>query len=152
MKPLNPSDAAYFVGLFDGEGCFITHYRKRGKMHDYALLLRIVLRDDDEEVLTSLKEQLGGRICYTRHKPPTNRSVSWWIQNIKELAENIVPVFDAYPLRSKKRFEYSIWRELVVERYKSKKKLAPDFETRFLEAIRKIREIRRYKRVQEFST
>ena len=147
MKLINPHDMAYFVGLFDGEGCLDISYRKRGNNRDYPLRVVIGLRADDKELLLSLQKQLGGRVYKANHRPPLNPSFQWCIQDIKQLADIIIPIFDAYPLRSKKRFEYPIWRELVLERSKSRWKPAPDFESRFLAAITRIRELRKYRDV-----
>ena len=44
-------------------------------------------------------------------------SIAWHCEKIQDLMEVIVPIFDAYPLRTKKGKEFAMFRPLVVQRY-----------------------------------
>ncbi len=111
----------YFVGLFDGEGSIVAWHRIRTRGKPYAefrLGLQIMLRDDDADVLHYVHEHLGGGLLAGHHNTgPTNPTLVWKLEDIKQLAEQMVPLFDRYPLRSKKQREYQVWRPLVIERY-----------------------------------
>jgi hypothetical protein len=114
----------YFAGFFDGEGTIVLWHRcrKRPKPYpEYRLALQIVLRQDDLQVLEYIHDNIGGLIHLqkARQNSSTNPSAKWILENIKDLAEVAIPLFDKYRLHSKKRREYQIWRPLVVQRYLS---------------------------------
>jgi hypothetical protein len=81
---LNVSDefGYWFSGLFDGEGCLVVY-------KDGGVILKVVLRDDDESVIEYIKNQLGcGRIIpgdYTSRKYRDFR-----VAKIADLAEIVV--------------------------------------------------------------
>ena len=125
---LSVSDAFghYFTGFFDGEGTIVLWYRRRYRTHygdgktypEYRLGLQIQLRQDDACVLEYIREHLGGYLVEDAHEgSPTNPTTCWKLESIPELAEKIVPLFDQYPLRTKKKAEYKLWRPLVIARY-----------------------------------
>jgi len=111
----------YFVGFFDGEGCLDAYYRlrKRGEKAypEFRLGIQIQLRYDDFPVLQYFHKHLGGVLFDFKPRKHSRPICHWRLERIKALAETIVPLFDRYPLRSKKAAEYKIWRDLVLKRY-----------------------------------
>jgi hypothetical protein len=111
----------YFSGFFDGEGHLVTFYRvrqARGKqVSEFRLALQIAIRNDDLQVLQYIQDNLGGNIRNNIVPKRGNPVCKWFFENIKQLTETIIPLFDRYPLRTKKAREYEIWRNLVIERY-----------------------------------
>lgn len=147
----------YFVGFFDGEGTFVVWHRRRDRGEksypEFRLSIQIVVRKDDVNVLEYIMDNIGGNIYETLHKnSPTNPAVTWRKENIKELAENIIPVFDKYPLHTKKRREYDIWKPLVRQRYISTLgggtqrggPVSDTFEEGFIKAVSRIKSIREF--------
>jgi hypothetical protein len=144
----------YFAGLFDGEGHLIAWHRvrTRGKAYpEFRLGMQIVLRDDDADVLEYVREHLGGRIHPSLHKSQNaNPAANWRLENVKDLAEKIVPLFDKYSLRTKKRREYEVWRPLVIERYlatlggETARGGPTLFEPDFLTGVKAVQLIRQY--------
>lgn len=111
----------WFSGLFDGEGSFVVFTRPasgRPEYAEYRLAIRIMLRDDDAQVISRIYDHLQvGRISARKANGRSNPAVAITVERVQDLAEVIVPLFDRYPLYSKKAKEYAIWRPLVMRRY-----------------------------------
>lgn len=119
---LSVSDAFgyWFSGFFDGEGCFSVFSRMRpGRYAERRVGIQIMLRDDDVGVILSIKQNLNAGLTYATSKPNgrTNPKATFRVEQINDLAEVIVPLFEKYPLRSKKGREFPIWRSLVRSQY-----------------------------------
>lgn len=112
---IKPDFGHWFSGLFDGEGCLVAwHNPKNGHTH---MNVQLSCRVDDEQMLNYIQAHLGG---ITRPKPtvaPSRPQTIWKIGNLKDLMEVVVPLFDQFPLHSKKAREYILWRELIVGYY-----------------------------------
>ena len=122
-----PSDAAFcswFTGFFDGEGCIVAMTRPctgRPQYSEFRLQVRIQIREDDAGTIDHILHGVGcGRTA--KHKVGntinSRPSVSWYCETINDLAEVIVPLFDRFPLHTKKAKEFAIWRPLVMRRYR----------------------------------
>ena len=112
----------WFAGFTDGEGCFQIIEYKPGR---YDTRFLINLRADDIDILHEIRNQLGmGTVFIYDHcvkdgrKHPT-KMARFQITNKKESAW-LVEIFDSYPLRAKKRWDYLLWREAVKERFKDR--------------------------------
>jgi hypothetical protein len=105
----------WFSGLFDGEGCLIANRDKRGSLH---LGVQIVSRVDDLPMLQYIQSILGGTLNPCTPVPPSRPKVGWFLTGgIKTLVEVGLPLFDKYPLHSKKQLEYVIWKQLLLMYY-----------------------------------
>jgi len=120
---LNTSDSFgyWFSGFFDGEGHLGVSTRRRDNgCTERRLLVQIMLRDDDMSVLHYIEENLGvGFIYATKGHGATNPKGTFRVERVKDLAEVMVPLFEKYPLHSKKSREFVIWKELVRTSYTS---------------------------------
>ena len=74
------------------------------------------------------------------------------IRDVRDLTEIVVPLFDKYPLHSKKAREYPIWKKLLLLRYKEMIGRSPhntpysqEYCTEFDSAIMQLRAIRKYR-------
>lgn len=114
------SDGWYVSGLTDGEGCFRASIRHQWKGNPSARVeFLLSLRSDDNEVLEWLQRYfdcgnlvlLQGRKCGNGNvsKPQLQFSVS----SLYDIHRSIIPHFDKFKLRAKKRKDYVIWRELA---------------------------------------
>lgn len=117
----------YIAGFVDGEGCFalkfrrdIRHERKNKPVYFYwDIEFVIALREDDREILQKIKSTLGcGKINISRK----GQEVRYAVNNINDLAEKIVPLFNKYQLRAKKKHDFSLWKE-AVEIFKRNQRL-----------------------------
>lgn len=115
------SFADWFSGYFDGEGCFVIYYRiRKNNQIERRLGLQIACRLDDLNTLEHIQTNLGGKITFRDHqnnKHIGNPSCLWRIQNINELMEMIIPLFESSRLFTKKKEEYKIWKSLVIRQY-----------------------------------
>ena len=108
----------WFSGFFDGEGCLVVHFQKSEVRNRRQLAIQIALRKDDEPVLSLIVNQLHvGSIGDRPEMGNGHESSMFRLSNVKDLAEIILPLFDKYPLRSKKSKELIIWRRIVIAQY-----------------------------------
>jgi len=134
MKQLNfleypdPQWLAWFVGLVDGEGCFYIAYHK----NSFSMVLKIDLREDDKVILEEIQNKIGGYLDFydacKRRLQGMNMSNTWrWrIQKKDNLMNFILPIFDQYPLKTKKQKDYIIWRKAVLLFYRTRRSLLRD--------------------------
>lgn len=142
----------WFSGFFDGEGTLVLFFRMRGKYPELRANIRIMLRDDDADVIHRIKNNLNlGCISFHKKNGKTNPAIAWQGDGIKNMAEIIVPLFEKYPLYTKKADEFIIWKKVIIQRYistmggYSNRKRVPDEEIRmFQKSINLLKKIRTY--------
>lgn len=117
-KPLSVTSefGNYLAGLTDGEGSFNSNVKKTGRGYSLEASFKITLREDDSDIILLIREMLGfGYIVHYKHsnasKPSTTFETSRHADSMR-----LVELFDKYPLRAKKKRDYAIWREFVLER------------------------------------
>jgi hypothetical protein len=99
------------AGLADGEGCFsIQPNNNKGWLCSFV----IKMRADDRPLLERFQRLTGVGNFYTATKGRHNPCVSWAVQD-KAGVRKIVDIFDMYPLWSKKKRDYNLWRLAVLE-------------------------------------
>lgn len=142
----------WFSGLFDGEGCLFAAYTKT----EHILGIQICLRADDLQILKDIKEKLGcGNLQTTTDKPnsqgyQSNPKSILSIRTSKDVYEILVPLFDKYPLRSKKRFQYPLWKKMAKEKYiysmggKSHLQWAEKAHKIWIKQVEQIRKLKKY--------
>lgn len=148
---LLPGD--YIAGFTDGEGCFYLTYRKETKIHRkgspiyfrWITYFAIVVRTDDLPILKGIEYTLRcGKISFTR----IHDTARYNVQNIKDIVEKVIPFFEKYPLRAKKRQDFELWKEAtqIVQRNLYNNKYRRSDNKRLVE-IRN--EMRKYKSRRE---
>ncbi|WP_227762246.1 LAGLIDADG family homing endonuclease [Zhaonella formicivorans] len=124
----------YVSGLVDGEGCFSviisrdSNYKAgiRVKLHFTVTLAAINLK-----LLTTLKNYFGcGNIYYNK----AEKAYVYSVQSFKDNINRIIPFFDRYPLRAKKRKDFAIYKEIAnlirVKRHLTEEGIAKIFALR----------------------
>lgn len=113
---LDPPTGYWLAGLTDGEGCFRIQRnaaRKSGPA-SWATTFAIKLRDDDRATLDVILAATGvGRIAADASRTGNSRPCASWIVDTLAGCRELVAIFDAYPLRSRKARDFSVWREAV---------------------------------------
>ena len=117
-----PDEFGYWsAGFTDGEGCFQAHIKKNRKTGRRELTLRfeIGLRADDEPTLKRFQDMLGiGKIMPQKAgRANWNPQIRYSVWRIADLYHVIVPLFERYPLYSKKAKDFAIWKTLVAIKY-----------------------------------
>lgn len=107
----------WFAGFIDGEGCFVVTSQAHTK--HYYTYFALKLRDDDLGILLEIQERLGiGTITRDRQEGTgSNPCAKWSVGSIHECLK-LVEILDKHSLRAKKRIDYEIWREVVLENQK----------------------------------
>lgn len=120
----------YVAGFVDGEGCFYLNYRKETKRnrkgspsyYRWTPYFAITIREDDIEILKKIKNTLKcGKIYKLKRSPKQSSAQAWYgVQNIDDIFEKIVPFFNQYHLRAKKKNDFKLWSRAVEILYKHK--------------------------------
>lgn len=118
---LEPDWCAWFTGWVDGEGSFGSSAINNTGRGIYGVL-KIEVRSDDAPLIYNVENILQcGSISLCHQNPDTksyspNRetSIRWQCNDIGACRHILIPLFDKFPLRSKKRRDYEIWRKLII--------------------------------------
>lgn len=117
---LDPLFCAWFSGWVDGEGCFRALVRSEDRSIQPRLSIKV--RDDDRHLVNLVHTTIqcgwvrNRSYKYARERGRThqNDQITWDCTDIHQCRHILVPLFDKYPLRSKKARDYKIWREIVL--------------------------------------
>ena len=99
---------AYFVGLFEGDGFFSIS--KKGKYLTYELGIELSIKD--VQLIYKIKNLLGVGVVNLKKK--RNQMVSLRIRNKDHLKNIIIPIFDKYPMFSKKQYDYLRFKNALL--------------------------------------
>ncbi len=105
-------DLKWIVGFVDGEGCFHVAINRISKMTlGYQVLpeFRIVQHKRDIDILKRIKETLGVGTIRRNHGDRFELRV----RKLEELNE-IVRLFEKYPLMTKKRMDFALFKEIII--------------------------------------
>jgi len=143
----------YIAGFIDGEGCFYLMYRseikrKRSKQVTYYRWLpyfAMTLREDDIAILKKIQNTLGCGNVYKLKKRIGEQQAYFGIQHIDDLYRKVMPFFQKYQLRAKKRFDFELWCKALTILYRNKSNRArcSEEDHKALSAIRE--QMRQYK-------
>lgn len=113
--PVGPAFGNWLMGFIDGEASLMIY--KATHHNGWRCSLRIVLRDDDAEIIEEIHKTLGVGTIDRTHYPTEDRKnnpqIAWNVQNNSDLVA-MVGLIDRYGLRAKKRHDYAIWRKAVL--------------------------------------
>lgn len=118
---VSPDFGHWLAGLIDGEGCFTILYSYPGKparQSYYMTRFSMGFRDDDEAMVQDIMNTLQlGNMFHRARQGSSNPQVQIDLMSIADQMQ-LIRILDMYPLRSKKRRSYEIWREAVLEKAK----------------------------------
>ncbi len=107
---LNP----WFVtGFIDAEGCFIILILKDPKNKTNWIVktrFSIGLHKKDTLILELIKSHFGGIGTIS---PQNKESVQYRVGSLKDLNDKIIPHFDKYPLISKKKADFILFKKII---------------------------------------
>ena len=125
----------FITGLFDAESSFVVTLLKNSKYKtgwNVQARVQIKMHEKDRALIQAIQYFLGG-IGYVS-KPNKASTVEFRVSTLKDLVNVILPHFDKYPLKTKKRTDYLLFKQIV--------KLMLNEEHRTLEGTQKIINIR----------
>ena len=107
-------DPNWIAGFVDGEGCFHIGISKHPELKfNYQILpeLTVVQHKRDIDLLHRIRSTMN---CGVVRRNREDR-YCWRVRDLKNLAEVIVPFFERYKLRSKKRIEFNDSQKLFKQ-------------------------------------
>lgn len=112
----------YITGFCDGEAAF-TYSRAGGSFNIYFSIRQ---REDNRAIVERIQSYFGfvGKIYAGRERMPTTNSgftkstVYYRVAKVNEL-QVIIQHFDKYPLQSKKREAYLMWRQMAMHKFEN---------------------------------
>lgn len=113
----------FIAGYISGEGSFyISAPKTSAGQLQCGFSLKV--RNDDRELVEMVRRALdmAGRIYsieskryqYERDTVKRHDAVTLMIRRLSELVNTVIPFFDLYPLRGKKRVNYELWKRAVL--------------------------------------
>jgi hypothetical protein len=107
---MDKEEAGYISGLVDGEGYFSLSIKTDSRSKRGGIVVHcefgIGLRMDDYKILEWIKKKLNcGTVRYQRKY----HEARYYVRKRNELKNNIIPFFNKYKLRAKKKKEFKIW-------------------------------------------
>jgi hypothetical protein len=109
----DPEAGGYVSGLVDGEGSFAVSIVNRRGRWNFNPKLQVGMRLDDAEILPWLLDYFGcGR--YNEALARTPPIGIFCVADLYSIVSRVLPHFDKFGLRAKKRHDYVIWREMVM--------------------------------------
>jgi hypothetical protein len=137
--PAEEAFGYWFSGFVDGEGCFSIARTPWGFRCEFI----IKLRADDLPMLEAIRAELAiGRINAGAHSTAGINGKPWVRYVVAKKTEliRLTEILDAYPLRSKKRRDYAIWREAAIHWANSQQPVDWSPVTEAFHALRDVRE------------
>ena len=120
MKHIDPYWAHWFIGLCDGEASF-TYRNTTRRDVPVRPRFKLTLQGDDAIVEEANQALFGGGYVRIDEVVTSKRSSGKAYKNRSDLdvtdkrrLQLLVDFFDTYQLKSHKRIEFQLWRELVI--------------------------------------
>lgn len=109
----------WFSGFFDGEGNLDVFGRTRSDgYNEMRLGIVISLRIDDIHVLEYIRDNLKCGVIGFQEKYESSQPKGYFrISSLQDLMEVVVPLFNQFPLKSKKAQEFVFWEKAVYAKY-----------------------------------
>lgn len=112
----------WFVGFFEGEGTFCFNKVKSYNRYHYGFHygLTITQRAIEENLMKYIGNQFDIKSYHWVLSSTSNRyQITFHVQRLPDLVEVFIPLFEQYPLRSKrKRAQYTVWKKAILFAYK----------------------------------
>lgn len=102
----------WISGFVDGEGCFHIALNKLSKMSlGYQVLpeFRLVQHSRDIEILKQIKDFLNMGVLRKNHGDRSELRIRKLVELVR-----LIHFFEEYPLRTKKRKDFELFREVIV--------------------------------------
>ena len=96
----------WFSGFTDAEGSFKINTKNNKEVH---FVFQITLHIEDVAVLYIIREKLGIGIVSI-----TGKTCSFRIHSFQLIVENLLPIFDKYPLLTHKQLNYRDWKKAIL--------------------------------------
>ena len=116
-------DPSYITGFSDGEGSFFISILKNNNYRvGYVVspVFSIQLHIKDYDLLMQIKNYFQAGTLQIKNNKIGDRSVIYSIKSLKEITEKVIPHFDNFPLLTKKKADYLLFKEVIILMSKGK--------------------------------
>ena len=113
----------YISGYTDGEGCFTISISPRARLlvgWEVRPSFSVSQNRDRSEVLFMLEDYFG---CGSIRPDRSDKTLKWETRRLDDLVERVIPHFERYPLLSKKRLDFELFK-IICNRMKEKAHLS----------------------------
>lgn len=119
---ISEADGHYIAGLVDGEGYFTISLKLDSRTKRGGLIIGtsfgIALRADDDAILRWIHATLGcGHIRVAQGLNGRCPMVRYSVTDRESAHRIVVPLFERFPLRSKKTKDFALWKKAVALAY-----------------------------------
>ena len=117
----------WLSGFVDGEGCFGIYCYSNKRTNEFnpgalSFEFSIQLREDDRDILEEIQRYFNcghlavgsRRKARAEGKVNARDQIKFSCKKLSEILGAIIPHFDEYPLRAKKRGDFEIWKRAVL--------------------------------------
>lgn len=144
-----PQDFGYwFSGFVDGEGHFQLLAYIKNEKRIFNASFQVNLRADDKRILEYTKDILtiGDITINNCNNHNLNPMCRYRVGRLRHLVHAIIPLLEKYPLRTRKKDDFEIWKEAVLLRYpQGTKTMSDDTWGRLLQLSKTIKDVRKYR-------
>lgn len=119
VSPLDMEEEEFFTwfaGLSSGEATFYSRLKPlpSGNTTVYNEF-KIALRVDDKPMLDGIFQRLGvGMVHRIKAYGNAKAQAAYRVIRNEELYSTIIPIFEKYPLKSKKQNDFDVWSQIVT--------------------------------------
>ena len=113
VLPSTTLEPFWVTGFVDGEGCFFVGINRQPEMTAGFQVLpefTVVQHQRDIALLYALKQFFGCGVVRVNH----GDRMSYRVRKFEHLKERIVPFFERYPLKSKKRIDFLKFKKVMM--------------------------------------
>lgn len=146
----NDYDGGYISGFIDGEGSFVVSVKETENKYGRHLIcnpkLTINMRRDDIVILEHIKNYFGCGHVNLRNKTGKSKpQASFNVSSLYDITSKVLPHFEKYPLKAKKKRDYETWKEMVyLQLFHYKKPYNEEYLKQMLFLNDKLRNGRKY--------
>ena len=113
VLPSTILEPSWVTGFVDGEGCFFVGINRHPEMTAGFPVLpefTVVQHERDIQLLYALNQFFGCRVVRVNH----GDRMAYRVGELEHLKERIIPFFERYPLKSKKRVDFLKFKHVML--------------------------------------
>ncbi|OQY48150.1 MAG: endonuclease [Anaerolineaceae bacterium 4572_78] len=112
--------ASYITGFTDGEGCFLISFNQRAKLKtglEVQPSFSISQHKRNRKILEDIHSYFK---CGGIHFSKRDQNYKWEVRSLSDILTKIIPHFEKYQLKTKKKDDFLIFREICFLMKESK--------------------------------
>ena len=107
-------DASYVTGLVDGEGSFLISFQQRPKMRTGIEVRPSFTLSQHQRNIEALEFLQNFFDCGSIRFNRSDETYKYEVRSIDDLARVIIPHFEEYPLRTSKRNDFLVFKNICA--------------------------------------